>query len=347
MPLGQVLRKCLKPLRKSRRKVAASQSENALGDPQIHSRTDTNASDPTCVDLAGPSPSIRPGSPALREDVQDDPSLLAREHVSDDTDPMCGTPDKVAKYHSNSRGIPTDSPSIDSDGNIRNHTIEHVSIIHVAGNRNETHFYSAAADPTAPPPLPEDFRKNIENNPRLRSILGVAMVFHDPPSALQISVILGLRWNEVGAALRPISSYLEPANSAINGNSDIKLRQVLKDCLLRRAGTVWIDAAKYHALVAEWCLVGQSRNARDVIYAGEFWDYHVCNASPSSQLYDALRSSRLPLNPVSRTKLPAVIHWLNENGRAEAADLLVTYGERSSNYPQPVRIMGGMLSMLF
>ncbi|KAF7371173.1 hypothetical protein MSAN_00752800 [Mycena sanguinolenta] len=347
MPLSRVLRKCLKPFRKSRGKVALSLRENVQGDPQVHSRTDTTASGSTCIDFASHSPPTRPESPA----GQDASSLVPGEHAfaAAEIDSTCDIPNKVEKYESASRAIPTNSamPSIDSDGNIFNHTIEHVSIVHVAGNRNETHFYSAVADPTAAAPLPEDFRKNIENNPRLRSILGVAMVFHDPPSALQISVILGLRWNEVGAALRPISSYLEPPNSAINLNTDIKLRQALKDSLLRRAGTVWIDAAKYHALIAEWCLVGQSRNACDVIYAGEFWDYHVCNASPSSQLYDALRSSRLPLNPVSRTKLPPVIHWLNENGGAEAVDLLLTYGERSSDPSQPVQVMGGALSMLF
>ncbi|KAF7360635.1 hypothetical protein MVEN_00795200 [Mycena venus] len=245
------------------------------------------------------------------------------------------------------------SPAIDSDGNIINRTINHVSILNVAGNRNENHFYSAPpVDATLPVPLPEDFRKHIESSPRLRSILGVSIVFHDPSSVLQISRVLKLHWTDVSAALKPILNYLDGLDSdTISYNSDIKLRQPLRDSLLRKVGTVWLDAAKYHALVAEWCLVGESRDARDIIYAGDFWDHHVCNASASTELYDTLKRSRLPLDPVSRPKLPAVIYWIEENGGTgapgTATDLVLAYREHVRRPQQQVRVMGGMLSLSF
>ncbi|KAJ7792305.1 hypothetical protein B0H14DRAFT_2624052 [Mycena olivaceomarginata] len=203
--------------------------------------------------------------------------------------------------------------------------------------------FPPSLDPTIPAPLPEGFRKNANGNPLLHAILGVATVFHDPPSVLQISLILGVQWTKVGATIQPIAPYFEHLESTINFNSDVKLRQALKDSV---AGAVWLDAPKYHALVAKWCLTGKSPHARDIIYAGEFWSFHVCNAQPSTELYDSLRNSRLPLDPTSRSKLAEVIHWLG-NGGAQAADLLATYRQQSKNPPQLVRIMGGMVNMLF
>jgi UDP-3-O-[3-hydroxymyristoyl] glucosamine N-acyltransferase len=68
-----------------------------------------------------------------------------------------------------------------------------------------------------------------------------------------------VQWTEVGATIQPIAPYFEHLESTINFNSDIKLWQALKDSI---AGAVWLDAPKYHALVAKWCLTGKSPHAR-------------------------------------------------------------------------------------
>ncbi|KAJ7239606.1 hypothetical protein B0H12DRAFT_79538 [Mycena haematopus] len=101
---------------------------------------------------------------------------------------------------------------------------------------------------TSDAPIPGDFFRHVDNDPRLHSILGVAIVFHKPPSVLQISRVLGIPRTEVQAALLPISSYLDDLGS------NVKLQQPLKDSLLRRPGL----PAIYHGLVAKWCLVDPS-----------------------------------------------------------------------------------------
>ncbi|KAJ7602855.1 hypothetical protein DFH06DRAFT_1488586 [Mycena polygramma] len=252
--------------------------------------------------------------------------------------------DTVAKPESNSV-----LPLINSDGTISNRSIANVSILQVAGNRNENHFYSApTTDPTTPTPLPDDLRKAIAKNRSLRPILGVAMAFHGSPSVLQIARVLDLKWEaEVSAALKPISSYFEHLDSPIKFNSDVRPRQILRDSLLKRAGTVWLDAGKYHNFVARWCLVRQTLDAKDIIYANDFWDFHVRNANPSPELYEALKSSWIPLDPVSHEKLPGVIHWLEENGGAQASDLLAMYQDHSGKPRQEIQIMGGLLKFSF
>ncbi|KAJ6462383.1 hypothetical protein C8R47DRAFT_1158454 [Mycena vitilis] len=230
-----------------------------------------------------------------------------------------------------------------------NRSIANVSILQVAGNRNENHFYAAAptTDPTTPTPLPDDLRKAISKNPTLRPILGVAMAFHGGASVLQIARVRDLKWTEVSAALKPISSYFEHLDSPIEFNSDVRPRQILRDCLLRRAGMVWLDAGKYHNLVAQWCLVRQTLDAKDIVYANDFWDFHVRNANASTELYEALKRSWIPLNPVSREKLPGIIHWLEENGGAQASDLLAMYRDQSMKPREDIHIMGGLLKFSF
>ncbi|KAJ7301983.1 hypothetical protein DFH08DRAFT_992075 [Mycena albidolilacea] len=197
-----------------------------------------------------------------------------------------------------------------------------------------------------PAPLPDGLRKNIENNSLLYSILDVTIAFHDPLCVLQISLILGVQCTQVGAAIWPISSYFEHLTPTINFNSDLKLRPVLKDSLVRkprRCGSMPRSTTP------------SLRNGiwpASLATHGEFWDYHVCNVNPSTEIYDAPRSSCLPLDPASRLKLTGVIRWLEEilnrmEGGAEAADFLATYRQQSNNQPQPVLTMGGMANMLF
>ncbi|KAJ6471893.1 hypothetical protein C8R45DRAFT_1104117 [Mycena sanguinolenta] len=187
--------------------------------------------------------------------------------------------------------------------------------------------------------IPDDLLKHVDNNPRLLSILGVAAVFCQRPSVLQISRVLEI---EVQAALETISPYLPGRDSAIEWNSDLELPQSLKDSLLQSTGV----SAKYHGLVAKWCLVGQRGilDPKDIFYSCDFWEYHVCNADLSTDLFTALRHSPKPLDPGSRDKLPEVIQWIEQNGGP--ADLVSAYSEANKKPPEPVYIMGGMSSFL-
>ncbi|KAF7345548.1 hypothetical protein MVEN_01573500 [Mycena venus] len=191
--------------------------------------------------------------------------------------------------------------------------------------------------------IPDDLYRNVEQNPHLRSILGVIIVFQETPSVLQVSRVLGLQWTDVRTELKPILRYFDGLDTTINYNSNVRLRQPLKEEVLQLIGT----SQKYHGLVAQWCLVGPTPDARDVFYAADFWDYHVRNANASTDLYNALRNSKRPMNPTSRSKLPGIIDWLEKNGGAEAADFLSMFREHGNKAPQPVTIMGGTLSMRF
>ncbi|KAJ7155856.1 hypothetical protein C8R46DRAFT_1226928 [Mycena filopes] len=196
--------------------------------------------------------------------------------------------------------------------------------------------------------LSDDFYARIRDNPRLLPIFGVAIVFHGHPSVLQISRVLGVRPAEVTAALKPLSLYLDSLVSPVDHFSNVVLRNDVKDALLRRSAPLWVDAAKSHALVARWCLIGRrTLDARDITYASEFWAYHVCNSDPSVDLYDALRMSRIPLDPLSRSQLAEVIYWLEENGGPQVSDLLEAYRAQYNKPPERVNIMGGMFNMFF
>jgi hypothetical protein len=50
---------------------------------------------------------------------------------------------------------------------------------------------------------------------------------------------------------------------------------------------------------------------RDILYAAEYWAYHVCSSRPSQAVWNALRCSTLPCRLTSRHMLPYVIAWLN------------------------------------
>ncbi|KAJ7327993.1 hypothetical protein DFH08DRAFT_967764 [Mycena albidolilacea] len=205
-----------------------------------------------------------------------------------------------------------------------------------------------AIDPTTSAPLPENLQEIIQRNPQLLRILGVAIVFDGSPSVLQISRAIGLECAEVGAALKPISSYLDDLDLIVDSNSTITLCKAIEGSLLRRVGTFWIDPAKYHSQVAQWCLVGRrTLDIRDITYASKFWAYHVCNSNPSPELYDALKSSWIPLDPVSRAKLAGIIFWLKEDGGFQAQELLTSYQEHYNKVPEQVQVMNGKLEMFF
>ncbi|KAK7031779.1 hypothetical protein R3P38DRAFT_3507856 [Favolaschia claudopus] len=186
---------------------------------------------------------------------------------------------------------------------------------------------TAGMSPSDPVPLPPTYTASVNDapgltqidysnpsfDPLLLHILGISAVFHDPPSVLQISRLLGMDWKRVAATLEPVFSHFEDTISCI---------------------------------VAQWCLIGNTPDARDIFYACDYWDYHVCMAEPSVELFESLRNSRRPLDLTSRGKLPGLVNWLEENGAEQAADLIALYKDESNKPPQEVQIMGGMLTMV-
>ncbi|KAK7031803.1 hypothetical protein R3P38DRAFT_3507920 [Favolaschia claudopus] len=215
---------------------------------------------------------------------------------------------------------------------------------------------TAGVYPSDPVPLPPTYTASVNDapgliqidynnltsfDPLLLHILGISAVFHDPPSVLQISRLLGMDWKQVAATLEPVFSHFEDTSTSITYSSNVKFPQSFEESILTQ-----IDIAKYHALVAQWCLIGNTPDARDIFYACDYWDYHVCTAEPSVELFDALRNSRRPLDLTSRGKLPGLVNWLEENGAEQAADLIALYKDESNKPPQEVQIMGGMLTMV-
>ncbi|KAK7031800.1 hypothetical protein R3P38DRAFT_3187522 [Favolaschia claudopus] len=212
-----------------------------------------------------------------------------------------------------------------------------------------------ATAPSDPVPLPPTYTASVNDapgltqidysdpsfDPLLLHILGISAVFHDPPSVLQISRLIAMDWKQVAATLEPVFSHFEETSTSITYSSNVKFPQSFEESILTQ-----IDIAKYHALVAQWCLIGNTPDARDIFYACDYWDYHVCTAEPSVELFDALRNSRRPLDLTSRGKLPGLVNWLEENGAEQAADLIALYKDESNKPPQEVQIMGGMLTMV-
>ncbi|KAJ6521004.1 hypothetical protein DFH09DRAFT_1331491 [Mycena vulgaris] len=179
--------------------------------------------------------------------------------------------------------------------------IESVTNIRVGGNYHEINIYHSPEDNTAATPVVPKilYRRTQNDSQRLLPILGVTIVFHGPPSILQISRDLGLKWTVARDALRPISAELGLArpDSPIGFLSNINLPRCLRDFLLERSRRLWIDPATYHSILARWCLTGQQTlDSHDIICSGDFWAYQTYYPNPSAQLYGALRTWWIPLD---------------------------------------------------
>ncbi|KAJ7147710.1 hypothetical protein C8R43DRAFT_1195573 [Mycena crocata] len=245
-------------------------------------------------------------------------------------------------------------PLIDGNGNVVGHTIGELSLMQVNGNFTNVNIniqpafafeHESMANDSDSAPLHDHLHKLILKNSRTVPVLGVAMAFHKPPSLLQIARVLGLEWTDVQDALKLMSPHLDLPNLS-DPAVDVDLPKYLTSSLLQRTGPLWIDLAKYHASIARWCLVGKRTiDARDIAYIAEFWAYHVCHSNSSAELHAALRKSRLPFNPTSRSKLPDVICWL-ENTESPP-DLIATYRNQHSKQPQQVAVMHGRLKQSF
>ncbi|KAK7031777.1 hypothetical protein R3P38DRAFT_828441 [Favolaschia claudopus] len=197
--------------------------------------------------------------------------------------------------------------------------------------------------------LPTNLSKlsaELKSSPRLRSILRVAIVFEEPPSIIRVSRILKLSVDDVCAALKPVSEYLEsPVDSP---ESLISLFQ-FRNYFLQSGNGAFI--ATFHNQVARWCLAGNhADDLRDQFYATENWDYHVCRAERSRDLYDAMENSWIPGDAfLSHDKLPGVISWLEDSESQkhdeQAAKLLEIYKEKSASPPPMPQVMRGMLNL--
>ncbi|KAK7031862.1 hypothetical protein R3P38DRAFT_3508069 [Favolaschia claudopus] len=167
---------------------------------------------------------------------------------------------------------------------------------------------------TSHPELSQKLSEESKRSPRLRSILRVAIVFEEPPSIIRVSRILELSVDEVCAVLKLVFSYLT-SESSIDSPSPESLISPFqfKEHLLQLENSTFI--ALCHNWVARWCLTGNhADDIRDQVYANENWDYHVCKAEPSRDLYDAMENSWLPEDTLlSHDKLPGVISWLEDS----------------------------------
>ncbi|KAJ7113982.1 hypothetical protein C8R44DRAFT_229650 [Mycena epipterygia] len=173
--------------------------------------------------------------------------------------------------------------------------------------------------------IPDDIRRIAEEDfDRLLPILGVFAVFQEPPSIRQIACVLSLEENSVEEVWGPISSYLD-------GLGSDRRARCLKFLENRRDGTSSIQPPEYHNLVARWCLAGPNIASSDIFYASDFWVHHVCHASPSLELRDALTESELPFDSDFCDDLPEIISWLEKihQDEQEWANLLATYREAS------------------
>ncbi|KAJ7483473.1 hypothetical protein FB451DRAFT_1234700 [Mycena latifolia] len=245
------------------------------------------------------------------------------------------------------------SPVKDAQGNIWGHTIENLTNIAVQRDYNEINIYSSPNDGPASSSLPEVLYRNIQKDSQhLLPILGVAIAFLAPPSVLQISRVLGRKWTDVRDALEPISSSLHHIALPIGFAAEVKLPQYLENFLRQRTEALWVDLPESHALLARWCLTQQTRDPRDIIYAGDHWVDHVCHSPPSAELYEALRTSGLRLARVSRARLGDIICWLEKQNKGPQSDetqahaLIKMYREYQSKPAEPIPIAGGMFSFL-
>ncbi|KAJ7125747.1 hypothetical protein C8R43DRAFT_1212050 [Mycena crocata] len=185
--------------------------------------------------------------------------------------------------------------------------------------------YAAAVTDSSDPAIPEELRRIADENfDRLLPILGVVSVFQERPDARQIAGVLGLYETDVRDLWEPISSHIYGLDSA----GQTRCLRYLENVVCGRNGTPSIDPSEYHNLVAQWCLTSESQVcASDIFYVSDFWAHHICQSKPSLQLHDALLSSGIPLDPISKDELPNVVLWLEQIRANEEqwASLISTY----------------------
>ncbi|KAJ6530837.1 hypothetical protein DFH09DRAFT_1284999 [Mycena vulgaris] len=181
---------------------------------------------------------------------------------------------------------------------------------------------------------------SLAQNIHLHSILALALVFHQAPSALQLARVLDIPWADVIQAVGTLSDILVPPvyyHSAVR--VPVRLRRLLVD---PGRPTRYIDLRAWHAVLAVWCLERSSLNydARDILYGADFWASHLCVARPSQALWDALRRSPLPTCLESHGVLPRVIAWLQTVDVEDTRELISVY--RNTYRETAAALAGGM-----
>ncbi|KAJ7173336.1 hypothetical protein C8R46DRAFT_113418 [Mycena filopes] len=194
----------------------------------------------------------------------------------------------------------------------------------------------------------------VVRNPQLHSILSLCLTLYQPPSALQIAHLLEIPSETVLRSLLPLSLLLNPPGPPAHSSSAIRLSDRMREVLMDPAkSATYVHPPRWHAFVAVWCLTRSDikQDARDILYAAEFWAQHLCEARPSEGLWDALRRSRLPCRIGSHAMLPWVVTWLGKVDTEDTRELIMLYRatyrrtEDAVNAGMRMEIMGGAMSM--
>ncbi|KAJ7748694.1 hypothetical protein B0H16DRAFT_1725506 [Mycena metata] len=196
----------------------------------------------------------------------------------------------------------------------------------------------------------------VVQNPYLHSILALVLALYRTPSSLQIAHLLDIRWETVLDSLLPVFQLLDPPAPPEYYHSDILLSDRMREVLVNPCyAATYVHLPKWHAYIAMWCLNRSDlkHDARDILYASDFWAHHVCKARASQELWDALRRSRLPCRLGSHAVLPWIITWLERVDTEDTRELMMLYRTTHRRATDAiaaglrVEIMGGSMSMQF
>ncbi|KAJ7036660.1 hypothetical protein C8F04DRAFT_1095250 [Mycena alexandri] len=193
-------------------------------------------------------------------------------------------------------------------------------------------------------------------NPQLHSILALVRTLYRTPSSLQIAHLLDIHWETVLESLMPVFQLLDPPAPPEHYYSDILLSDRMRKVLVNPCySATYVHLPRWHAFIAVWCLNRSDirHDARDILYASDFWAQHVCKARASQELWDALRRSRLPCRLGSHAVLPWIITWLERVDTEDTRELIMLYRTTHRRTTgaiaagRRIEIMGGSMSIQF
>ncbi|KAJ7456229.1 hypothetical protein B0H11DRAFT_2244122 [Mycena galericulata] len=160
---------------------------------------------------------------------------------------------------------------------------------------------------------PED-EAYLRKNPDCIPPLGVATVFQEPVSVLQISRVLNLEPEVTLKRLRTMSRHLDhPLDDDVY--SVVAIKESPRKWIFSRAesGRLCLALTEYNNRVAQWCLADANNyDVRDIEYATKYWIYHICQSIPSQMLCKTIMTSRfVDLRSWSK-KLEEIKTWLRK-----------------------------------
>ncbi|KAJ7491456.1 hypothetical protein B0H11DRAFT_1912078 [Mycena galericulata] len=172
---------------------------------------------------------------------------------------------------------------------------------------------SVMAQPNLHPMDPED-EAHLRKNPDCIPPLGVATVFQEPVSVLQISRVLNLEPEVTLKRLRTMSRHLDhPLDDDVY--SVVAIKESPRKWIFSRAesGRLCLALTEYNNRVAQWCLADANNyDVRDIEYATKYWIYHICQSIPSQMRCKTIMTSRfVDLRSWSK-KLEEIKTWLRK-----------------------------------